>query len=113
MTASGRPAKEAWIHVEGAEPIRVDLTTINSQFNYILILEQSQTERILEEEIGRHSIRVERRTELMNVEDRGSQVVSKIRLPNGDTQDIASDFVIGCDGAHSTVRHLLGVGFEG
>ena len=32
---------------------------------------------------------------------------------NGDRSELTASFVVGCDGAHSTVRHLLNLSFEG
>jgi len=116
MIRSGQPAREAWIHIDDQSPIPVDFKTIPSRFPYILILAQSETERILEAFLTKHSVEVERRTELLEIESQGSaqgsKVVSKIKGPKGE-ETITSDFVIGCDGAHSTVRHQMGFTFEG
>jgi 2-polyprenyl-6-methoxyphenol hydroxylase-like FAD-dependent oxidoreductase len=113
MIQAGRPTQEAWLHLNDGPPIKVDLSTIASYYNFILILEQSETERILEEYLKSFSVAVERETEFISTEERASSVLSKIKLPSGETQEITSDFVIGCDGAHSSVRHLLKTPFEG
>ena len=43
MVAAGQPAREAFIHVDDLAPIRADLSTIPSRFDFILILPQSET----------------------------------------------------------------------
>jgi 2-polyprenyl-6-methoxyphenol hydroxylase-like FAD-dependent oxidoreductase len=113
MIDAGRPAPEAWIHLDDRPPIRIDFQAIPGRHRFILILAQGETERILEEELNRRSARVERNTELLGLEDRGEQVVSRVRLPSGEVEEVSSDFVIGCDGAHSAVRHQLQIPFKG
>lgn len=113
MIATGRPVQEAWIHLEDAGPIKVSLKSIPGKFNFILILEQSETERFLETHLNRQSLSVERNTELMFLEDHGTHVVSKVKHASGEIEEVVSDYVIGCDGAHSTVRHAAQIAFEG
>lgn len=33
--------------------------------------------------------------------------------PDGSTETVRAEYLIGCDGAHSAVRHGLGLAFEG
>lgn len=113
MVTAGRPTFEAWIHLNDQRPLKVNLRTINSQHNYILILEQSETERILEEYLEGFSQTVERKTELLTIIDKGSEVISTVRGTTGEIEEIVSDFVVGCDGAHSATRHLMQIPFKG
>jgi 2-polyprenyl-6-methoxyphenol hydroxylase-like FAD-dependent oxidoreductase len=56
---------------------------------------------------------VEDRTEL-RVLDRGAgAVTATVRGPRGEFRTINADYVVGCDGAHSRVRHQIGLPFEG
>lgn len=113
MIAAGRPVHEAHIHFDEREPITINFKTIPSKYNYILILAQSETERILEEFLAANGLRVERDTELLSLEQTETQVTSRVRRGNGEEETIASNFVMGCDGSHSAVRHLLDLPFEG
>ena len=113
MVKAGRPTNQAWIHIEDVNPIDVDLGTIPSKHNYILILPQSETEHFLEEEAGKYSVRVERQTKLLAAVERDAKVYSTLKLPNGSIEEVVSDFVIVCDGAHRIVRKLLDIQFEG
>jgi 3-(3-hydroxy-phenyl)propionate hydroxylase len=113
MVREGKPAREAWIHLNDRAPIRVNFSTIPSQYDFILILAQSETERILEEHLlSTSSLRVERRCELLSMSERDGKVESVVRTAAGETT-IVSDFVIGCDGAHSAVRHQMDFSFKG
>ncbi len=113
MIASGLPAREAWIHLNEAAPIRVDLSTIPSPYNFILILAQSETERILEEQLARLSVQVERQTELVKLEETGDSVTSVLKNSGGRSETVTSSFVVGCDGSHSIVRQQTGIPFHG
>ena len=74
---------------------------------------QDETERILEEHVQRLGVPVERNTELVELTPRHGSGVSA-RLRQGDRiEEIEADWVLGCDGMHSTVRDQLGVSFSG
>jgi hypothetical protein len=55
---------------------------------------------------------VEYDTELIGLVDAPGGVSVRLRAARGEERSEAR-FVVGCDGAHSTVRHLIGFGFEG
>ena len=56
---------------------------------------------------------VERGVELVSFVDSGAGVTSILRGPAGREETVESQWLIGCDGAHSTVRHALGLPFHG
>src|SRR5665213_1213708 len=101
------------MHIEGHELVSIDLSTIPSVYNYILVLAQSETERILEEYLNSFGAKVERGVELMALLNEHDQVTSTLLGPNGNEEILCSPFVIGCDGAHSEVRHALKSEFAG
>jgi 2-polyprenyl-6-methoxyphenol hydroxylase-like FAD-dependent oxidoreductase len=45
--------------------------------------------------------------------DQGNQVQAVLRKASGESETLTADWLIGCDGAHSTVRHGLGFTFDG
>ena len=113
LIAAGKPAREAWVHIFDQEPQKIDLSTIPSKYNYVLITAQSETERVLEEYLNKNSIKVERQTELVSLEEKSDFIISKIRNSKGELEEVQSSFVMGCDGAHSAVRHISGIPFLG
>jgi 2-polyprenyl-6-methoxyphenol hydroxylase-like FAD-dependent oxidoreductase len=136
------PAANIWA---GSERIaHADVAGIDSPYNFILLLAQSETERVLEEYLATLGVKVERRTQLVSFVARENgvsctlrgaaasakvagasssapQEASKAAPPAttpATTQDTEAEIVeakwlVGCDGAHSTVRHALGMEFEG
>jgi 2-polyprenyl-6-methoxyphenol hydroxylase-like FAD-dependent oxidoreductase len=84
-------------------------------FPEMMIFPQDEHERLLLEHLRRAGVEVERRTELTGLEPLGDRVVVTTRGPADKTDELKSEvaFVAGCDGAHSTVRHRLGVDFPG
>src|SRR4029077_4482669 len=70
------------------------------------------TEQLLVEELKRKGGTVEYETELTSAEQH-DDFVTVTMDHHGQAVTINSSFVIGCDGAHSTVRHLLNLSFEG
>ena len=86
---------------------------LDSAFPFILQLPQSQTERLLSRYLARLGTEVERRVELIAFEQREDGVRATLRLPDGGQETVDVSFLVACDGAHSTVRHALGVSFSG
>ena len=82
-------------------------------YPFALMIPQSDTERVLEGFLNRLGIQVEREVELLNFKDDGEKVDCKLQHADGKEEKIESPWLIGCDGAHSTVRHLLGKEFHG
>ena len=113
MIEAGRPVSEAWFHFDDHSPVRIDLGTIPSAYNFILVLPQSETERILERQLNQLSVQVERGIELVGLTEEGQQIVSALKDADGKVSSLQTSFVIGCDGAHSMVRHQAEIGFHG
>lgn len=79
----------------------------------ILIIEQSETEKILLEslkETGLCDIRFDQ--EAVFIEPKKDEVLVKVTTPQGD-ENFYGQYVIGCDGASSFVRDSLKMKFEG
>ena len=77
------------------------------------MIPQSETERILEEQLASRGLKVERTVTLESFSEQGSQVQAVLRKASGESETLTADWLVGCDGAHSTVRHGLGLDFEG
>jgi 2-polyprenyl-6-methoxyphenol hydroxylase-like FAD-dependent oxidoreductase len=84
-----------------------------SPYPYLLAYPQDDHERLLAarlREAGGH-VQWSRRLVGLTREDEGMRAV--IARPDGALEDVTADYVCGCDGAHSTVRDSLAVGFPG
>ncbi|MFO1084017.1 MAG: FAD-dependent monooxygenase [Reyranellaceae bacterium] len=91
----------------------VSLDSIDSRYPYALMIPQSETERILDEHLAARGVTVERSVELASFADKGNGIDATLRKANGETETMSAEWLIGCDGAHSVVRHGLGFAFEG
>jgi 2-polyprenyl-6-methoxyphenol hydroxylase-like FAD-dependent oxidoreductase len=79
----------------------------------VLIFPQDAHERLLIEQLAGLGVKVERRTELVRFEQEGGVVKAALKLPDGSEELCEASYLAGCDGASSTVREHLGVGFPG
>ena len=84
-----------------------------SPYPYALIFPQDEHERLLIDRLAAAGVEVERRTELMDFEQTNGGVRTSLKRPGGDVQTCAASYIAGCDGARSTVREALGIGFPG
>ena len=113
FTSLGNPAHAANLHSGGRRIVRLPFDGLDSPYPYLLILPQSETERLLEAHLSRQGVPVERQTELTALVQDEAGVTATLCRADGGTEGVRSDWLIGCDGAHSTVRHALGLPFEG
>jgi 2-polyprenyl-6-methoxyphenol hydroxylase-like FAD-dependent oxidoreductase len=107
------PLRGQLMYADGVEQARIELR-LPPEVPYVFAsLPQYETERILEEHLARFGTGIERGTELVGFTQHEDGVVSRIVTASGTQQELRSRFLIGCDGAHSTVRKQLGLAFEG
>ncbi|MFE0152187.1 FAD-dependent monooxygenase [Nonomuraea sp. NPDC059007] len=78
-----------------------------------LALPQYEVERILTEHLARLGTEVERGVELRSFTQDADGVSATLALPGGPERNVRAGYLVGCDGAHSAVRHGLGLAFEG
>jgi 2-polyprenyl-6-methoxyphenol hydroxylase-like FAD-dependent oxidoreductase len=84
-----------------------------SPFPYALIFPQDEHERLLVERLSQAGVQVERRTELVKFEEAPSRIIAYLKRPDGEQERCEAAYIAGCDGAHSTVREALQIGFPG
>lgn len=102
--------------VSGALAARVPVGRMgqgSSPYPFVLIFPQDAHERLLIERLEALGVRVERRTELLRFEQDDAGVQATLRRPDGIEELCHAAYLAGCDGASSSVRGALGVGFPG
>ena len=87
----------------------MSLDELPSRYPMILMAPQSLTERLLTARAEQLGVDIVYGASVAGL-DQGSGGVS-VRLADGTVERAA--YIVGCDGAHSTVRRLLGIGFAG
>lgn len=93
--------------------VHIRLDTVRGAYPYALMIPQSDTERLLEEQLALIGVHVERRVELVSFVDNGDGITAVLRHADGHDETVTSPYLAGCDGAHSTTRHTLAAQFEG
>ena len=83
-----------------------------SPFPFMLSFPQDEHERVLIAQLEKHGVRVERRTELHGFVQRPDGVTATLHHA-GRTETVEAGYLCGCDGARSTTREALKVGFAG
>ncbi len=96
------------------EPLAsVSFEGLESKYPFVVMLAQSDTERILNEHLNSLGVEVEREIELSGLQQHGDSVTASIKLKGGIEESLTCRYLAGCDGAHSTTRHLLNFDFKG
>ena len=119
LLARGNDAVQVHLHV-GAKVVKVpvfDTGLDDTRYPSLLFLSQAETEAVLSDRLAMRLAdrepAIERGTELAEVVVDADGLVCTLRHGDGRTEQVRPRFLVGCDGAHSTVRHQAGIGFEG
>ncbi len=105
--AEGRPIQAG--HFSG---LRLDFSDFPTRYPYTLVLLQYRVERLLEQRAAELGVRVRWSTEVIGIDQYDDRIEVSVRGPAGiDT--LTADYLVGCDGGHSSVRKLAGIGFPG
>jgi len=84
----------------------------DSPYSFIAMVPQDVTERLLVEQLLHKGGSVEYETSFVSAVQQGDFVRATLDH-KGMREEMNAAFVVGCDGAHSAVRHLLNLSFEG
>jgi 2-polyprenyl-6-methoxyphenol hydroxylase-like FAD-dependent oxidoreductase len=104
VLAAALAVEGAVAHLPGGDA-RLAFEKVHPRFPAMVILPQSETERILSEA----GAPPERGVAFAGLE--GGTAV--LRHADGREERVACDWIAGCDGAHSAVRHAVGARFAG
>jgi 2-polyprenyl-6-methoxyphenol hydroxylase-like FAD-dependent oxidoreductase len=110
---AGHNAVGARIVAEGKLLTEIRLDSARSIYRAALMIPQSETERLLEEQMALLALEVEREVELTSFASTTDGVAAGLRHADGREESMTASYLIGCDGAHSAVRHGLDAKFEG
>jgi 2-polyprenyl-6-methoxyphenol hydroxylase-like FAD-dependent oxidoreductase len=114
--ARGKVAEAARLIIDGEIRGELRFSDVGkgmSPFPFVLMLEQSKTERLLYEYLRKHEKGVLWKTELETFNQDSDGVMAQVRTSHHETRTISAKYIVGCDGPKSPVRHGLGLKFEG
>ncbi len=118
MLSLGNRALGGSVYGDGERVFRLDFTRIESHYNFILLLSQTETERILRTASEAQGVRIEQGVELVGLAQdalskESTPVKATLRHPDGRLEEAQASWLISAEGAHSAVRATLNLPFEG
>jgi 2-polyprenyl-6-methoxyphenol hydroxylase-like FAD-dependent oxidoreductase len=115
LVRRGNPAATLLIHA-GSRVVRTRLFDIgvdDSEFPFVLFVSQAETEGLLGDYLASEGVPVHRGLRMEDVAQAADGCTSTLRDSDGTAHEVRTKYVVGCDGAHSTVRELAGIAFVG
>lgn len=113
LIENGLKLTGASVYAGRSRLVHLNLTSDETEFGFPLVIPQNETERLLTEYLADKNVTVERKVELVTFSQTADEVSCTLRHADGQLEEVTAPWVIGCDGAHSTVRHTLGWDFVG
>jgi 2-polyprenyl-6-methoxyphenol hydroxylase-like FAD-dependent oxidoreductase len=93
--------------------VRPSFDHLPTPYPFMLGLEQFKTEALLAQPLKAAGVEVERGVELLNFNDARDRISVRLKHPDGNETVEEFNYLLGSDGAHSTVRAGLGLTLEG
>lgn len=109
----GIPIYKLLLKTKHKKIFEVNFNKLDAMHDFLLDLAQDKTENILYQGLLNNHLHVEWQTELMTIEYRDGLAIAQLKDAQGITESLTAPWIIACDGAHSTLRHLIGAPFVG
>jgi 2-polyprenyl-6-methoxyphenol hydroxylase-like FAD-dependent oxidoreductase len=85
----------------------------DTEFPFLLFVSQAETEQVLNEHLAARGVTVERGRELTGWTEEADGLTCTVQDGDGTVHSVRTRYLVGCDGAHSTVRQGTGISFVG
>ena len=106
-----------WVQLHaGGRVVRIRLFGLgldDTAYPFLLLVSQAETEQVLSDQLATGGIRVERGVELVGFHADQDGVTCTLRHRDGRAEQVRARYLVGCDGAHSTVRRDAKIPFKG
>ncbi len=110
----GRKLEGGNLYSRGKRFVRFQFAGIDTPYQSIVSFPQSVTEQLLIDRLSALGVEVEWNLGLESAHQQSARVTATLRHErDGRYEEVSGDWLVGCDGAHSTVRHTLKSPFEG
>src|SRR5215203_1030625 len=104
------------LYYKGKKRVSVNLSGLGtglSDFPFALSLEQSETEKLLVEYLLKNKKTIHWKSEFTHFKEHNEGVTAYYKDENGNEHDVVANYLVGCDGAGSLIRHQLDLSFKG
>jgi 2-polyprenyl-6-methoxyphenol hydroxylase-like FAD-dependent oxidoreductase len=115
LLARGNDAVWVQLHA-GDRVVRIRLFGLgldDTAYPFLLFVSQAETEQVLLDHLAAGGVQVERQVELVGFQADPDGVSCTLRHANGRTEQVSTRYLVGCDGAGSTVRRQAEIPFQG
>lgn len=115
LVARGNPGVRLRITANGrvAHVPLFDIGADDTAFPFLLFVSQAETEAVLGEHLASHGVAIDRGVTFESCQDDDDGLRCLLRRADGLPQTVRARYLVGCDGAHSTVRKQAGIPFLG
>jgi 2-polyprenyl-6-methoxyphenol hydroxylase-like FAD-dependent oxidoreductase len=113
----GRGNDAVWVQLHaGGRVVGIRLFGLgldDSAYPFLLLVSQAETEQVLGDHLASGGVLVERGVELVGFHADPDAVACVLRHRDGRPEQVRARYVVGCDGAKSTVRRAAKISFQG
>jgi 2-polyprenyl-6-methoxyphenol hydroxylase-like FAD-dependent oxidoreductase len=109
----GHRTRGVSVYLNGRRRVGIDVGCADSDFAFMVHLPQDRTEEVLRLRLAELGGKVELGVELLDLVQNPGAVTATLADSEGRQERVTTSYLVGCDGSHSRVRHVLGVPFEG
>ena len=107
--AQGLPILRLQVYAQGDSLAELSFEGVDAYYPYVLSLPQSETEALLESTLGPRGVQVERSVTFTGLAQTDAGVTATLRHGDGQEETCEAQWLVGCDGAGSTVREITGL----
>lgn len=93
--------------------LTVELDTLPSRFNHLLVLPQYEVEKVLKRRAVEAGAEFRYETEVTGLSQDADGVTVEVRGAGGEADEVRAAYVVGADGMRSVVRNAIGLPFPG
>ena len=113
ILAEANHVRGAAVYANGRPLLDVSFEELDTPYPFAAGIAQADTERILAEHLDGLGVQVEWGVALDGLQQDDGGVTATLRHADGRSETVRSQYLVGCDGAHSVARKALGLSFEG
>ncbi|KAB1139225.1 FAD-dependent oxidoreductase [Streptomyces luteolifulvus] len=93
--------------------LTVELGSLPSRFNHLLVIPQYEVEKVLERRAVEAGVEFRYETEVTGLAQDAEGVTVEVRGPGGAVESLRAAYAVGADGMRSAVRQAVGLPFPG